>query len=140
MNYTNDLKAAVKHLTQNYVLPELHPAIVAQLILESERGHSKLAREFRNFAGMKWRKELEGIGKSRLIDVDSDFDFDPKDFSNDGFCCGYVNGFGDNYGYGFGLAYGKGSGAASGYGYGLIPAHGSGDGEGYGYGDGFWDD
>lgn len=72
MNYSNELKVAVRHLTQNYVLPQLHPAMVAQWILESERGFSKLAREFRNFAGMKWRKELTGIGESRLIDVPSE--------------------------------------------------------------------
>ena len=69
--YTNDFLAAVKHLN-NYVLERLHPAMVAQWILESDRGNSKLARDAKNFAGMKWRKELSGIGLPILIDVPSE--------------------------------------------------------------------
>ena len=71
MQYTNDFLAAVKYL-QSYVYPELHPAMVAQWILESDRGNSKLARDANNYAGMKWRKELAGIGKPLLIDVPSE--------------------------------------------------------------------
>lgn len=72
MTYTNDFLRAVKHLVENYVLSELHQAMIAQWILESERGNSKLAREQNNFAGMKWRTELEGIGEQRWIKVPSE--------------------------------------------------------------------
>lgn len=70
--YTPDFREAVKDLVENYTKKDLHPAIVAQWILESDRGNSKLAREFRNFAGMKWRDELINFGEGRLINVPSE--------------------------------------------------------------------
>lgn len=70
--HSDSLKLAVSHLVNNYVLQNLHPAMVAQWILESDRGNSKLAREHNNFAGMKFRQELEGIADPRLIQVPSE--------------------------------------------------------------------
>ena len=72
MMYTDSFKLAVRHLTSNFVLPQFHMAMVAQWILESDRGNSKLAREQNNFAGMKWRKELIGIGEPKIIQVPSE--------------------------------------------------------------------
>jgi N-acetylmuramoyl-L-alanine amidase len=45
---------------------------VAQAIRESARGESKLAREHRNFHGMKWREELAGLAEGRSIKVPSE--------------------------------------------------------------------
>lgn len=72
MIYTKEFLKAVKILTQKYLHADLHPAMISQWILESERGNSKLAREFNNFAGMKWRDELLGIGEQRWIKVPSE--------------------------------------------------------------------
>jgi len=47
-------------------------ASVAQFILESGRGSSELAREFNNFAGMKWRPEMEGYATRVLVDAPSE--------------------------------------------------------------------
>lgn len=44
----------------------LKPVTVAQWMLESERGNSGLAREHRNFAGMKWRPEMKPYAKRVL--------------------------------------------------------------------------
>lgn len=71
MNYTSNFLEAVRLLTTKENA-ELHPAMVAQWILESDRGNSRLAREFRNFAGMKWRDEILDLAEGRLIDVPSE--------------------------------------------------------------------
>lgn len=50
---------ALKISTQN---PSLKSIILAQFILESGRGKSKLAKEFSNFGGLKWRDEMREYG------------------------------------------------------------------------------
>lgn len=41
--------------------PTLRTALMAQCILESNRGTSRLAVDHNNYAGIKWRKEMEGL-------------------------------------------------------------------------------
>lgn len=42
--------------------PDLKPVTLAQWVLESGRGSSKLAQEHNNYAGLKWRDEMKGWG------------------------------------------------------------------------------
>lgn len=70
--YTEPFKLAVRFLSENFILRNLHAGMVAQWILESDRGNSKLAREHNNFAGIKYRKELEGIAAPKSIQVPSE--------------------------------------------------------------------
>ena len=51
---------------------EILPAVLAQFILESARGSSKLATEHLNFAGMKWRPEMQGHAEKVLVDAPSE--------------------------------------------------------------------
>jgi len=41
--------------------PALRMVTLAQWILESGRGTSRLATEYGNFAGLKWRPEMQGF-------------------------------------------------------------------------------
>jgi N-acetylmuramoyl-L-alanine amidase len=50
---------AIKKSDQN---PALKSIILAQFIKESGRGNSKLAKEFWNFGGLKWRPEMSEFG------------------------------------------------------------------------------
>ena len=50
---------ALKKSIQNV---EFKSIILAQFILESGRGKSKLAKEFYNFGGLKWREEMRAYG------------------------------------------------------------------------------
>ncbi|ESR22732.1 N-acetylmuramoyl-L-alanine amidase [Lutibaculum baratangense] len=68
MQYTDEFKsmvAAFMRLPTEF--PNVRPASVAQFILESGRGSSLLAREHRNFAGMKWRPEMAGVATKKLV-------------------------------------------------------------------------
>ena len=54
-----------KELVSTYIegdneFPQLVPVTVAQWTLESGYGGSILARKYKNFAGLKWRSEMEG--------------------------------------------------------------------------------
>jgi len=54
------LVQAVKNTT-SFQIPSLKPICLAQYLLESGRVTSKLATDFFNFGGVKWRDELNGI-------------------------------------------------------------------------------
>jgi hypothetical protein len=45
--------------------PQLKPVTIAQWMHESGRGSSKLATDHNNFAGLKWRDEMEGFATPR---------------------------------------------------------------------------
>lgn len=73
MMYNNNLLAAIESLVSKYYQHHsLHVAIVAQWLLESDRGNSKLAIEHNNFAGMKWREELKPHAIAKDIKVPSE--------------------------------------------------------------------
>jgi len=55
----SDLVCALRASKQN---PKLKPIVLAQWILESGRGNSKLASKFLNFGGLKWREEMKAYG------------------------------------------------------------------------------
>jgi len=50
--------------THDIATPKLKPAMLAQCILESGRGTSKLAQEHNNFTGLKYRPEMAGFATS----------------------------------------------------------------------------
>ena len=52
----SELVCALNKSSQN---PELKSIVLAQWILESGRGNSKLASKFLNFGGLKWREEMK---------------------------------------------------------------------------------
>lgn len=54
---------------------QILPANIAQFILESGRGLSNLAIEHKNFAGMKWRKEMKGIAHKKLVKANTETAF-----------------------------------------------------------------
>jgi hypothetical protein len=59
--YTQEFKSLVReYLDTDVEFPNLRPVTVAQWTLESGYGDSKLASDFRNFAGLKWRSEMTG--------------------------------------------------------------------------------
>lgn len=72
MKYSEPLRQAVGHLVNNYMLGHLHPAMVAQWILESDRGFSHLAKSHNNFGGIKFRPELAEVARPRAIKVPSE--------------------------------------------------------------------
>ena len=73
MIYSKDFKEMVETFLRhgsNYEI--VHAACIAQFILETGRGKSKLAKQHNNFAGMKWRKELSGVATKVLVDAPSE--------------------------------------------------------------------
>jgi len=50
----------------------LAKAMLAQAIMESGRGESTLAKEHKNFWGMKYREELKGLAKKEYVKVTSE--------------------------------------------------------------------
>jgi len=61
----NNISSIFEELVRRYAIadikyPHLKPVTIAQWMLESNRGFSKLAAEHLNFGGLKWRKEMEG--------------------------------------------------------------------------------
>ncbi len=67
----------------------IYPACVAKFILESGRGSSKLAKKHRNFAGMKWRKELSGVASKVLVNAPSETAYFCSFKTIDDFVTGY---------------------------------------------------
>lgn len=59
MSIWDRLVAAVR--THSIQAPALRPAMLAQCILESGRGTSKLSVDHNNFTGLKWRPEMAGF-------------------------------------------------------------------------------
>jgi hypothetical protein len=63
-DYTNKFKE-LAHLYANHDIEfdDLRAVTLAQWTLESGYGNSKLASEHLNFAGLKWRPEMQGLAK-----------------------------------------------------------------------------
>lgn len=73
MNYTKSFEELVRvFLNHGSSFEDIHPACIAQFILESGRGTSELAVVHNNYAGMKWRKELNGVARKVLVDAPSE--------------------------------------------------------------------
>jgi N-acetylmuramoyl-L-alanine amidase/Mannosyl-glycoprotein endo-beta-N-acetylglucosaminidase len=61
-NYTDQFRSLVEdYLGMDIEFPGLRAATIAQWTLESGYGTSKLATEYLNFGGLKWRSEMEGF-------------------------------------------------------------------------------
>jgi hypothetical protein len=59
--YTQEFKSLVRdYLDTDIEFPNLRPVTIAQWTLESGYGRSRLASDFRNLAGLKWRSEMTG--------------------------------------------------------------------------------
>lgn len=61
----NNISNIFEELVRRYAIadikyPHLKPVTIAQWMLESNRGFSKLASEHLNFGGLKWRKKMKG--------------------------------------------------------------------------------
>lgn len=60
-DYTDQFKSlAAEYLDTNIEFPQLRAITIAQWTLESGYGQSKLAKDHLNFAGLKWRDEMQG--------------------------------------------------------------------------------
>ena len=60
--YTERFKSLVAAYRRASIdFPQLKPVTVAQWIYESGRGASKLATDHNNYAGLKWRDEMQGF-------------------------------------------------------------------------------
>jgi N-acetylmuramoyl-L-alanine amidase len=82
-----DLVARYK--TTNIAFPTLKPVTLAQWILESGRGTSRLAIEHLNFAGLKWRSEMVGFATPVAYEAHDGLDFYCKFANLDAFIVGY---------------------------------------------------
>ena len=60
--YTEKFKSvAAAYRGASIEFPRLKPVTIAQWMYESGRGSSKLATDHNNFAGLKWRDEMDGF-------------------------------------------------------------------------------
>lgn len=73
----------------NITFPALKAVTLAQWILESGRGTSRLATEHLNFAGLKWRSEMVGFATPIAYEAHDGLDFYCKFASLDAFIVGY---------------------------------------------------
>jgi N-acetylmuramoyl-L-alanine amidase len=78
-----------RYQTTNIPFPTLKPVTVAQWILESGRGTSRLATEHLNFAGLKWRSEMVGFATPVAHEAHDGLDFYCQFASLDAFIVGY---------------------------------------------------
>jgi hypothetical protein len=63
----------IKSIAQSTVVPNyVKPACLAQAIIETGRGTSKLFKDTNNAHGMKWRDEMQGYAKKVMIKVPSE--------------------------------------------------------------------
>jgi N-acetylmuramoyl-L-alanine amidase len=63
----------IKAVAQSAVVPNyIKPACLAQAIIETGRGTSKLFKDTNNAHGMKWRDEMQGYAKRVVIKVPSE--------------------------------------------------------------------
>jgi len=69
--------------------PHLKAVTIAQWALESGRGFSKLATDYLNFGGMKWRKEMQGYADKVFYEAHDGGDYYCKFNSIEGFIKGY---------------------------------------------------
>ena len=64
-SYTEAFQELVsEYIDKDIDFPNLKKITVAQWILEGGRGQSRLAREFNNYAGLKYRPEMQGFATS----------------------------------------------------------------------------
>lgn len=82
-----DLVAAYK--SQPIAFPDLKPVTLAQWILESGRGESRLAIEHLNFGGLKFRDEMVGFATPVEFEAHDGLDFYCKFSSFEAFVVGY---------------------------------------------------
>lgn len=87
MSLIEDLAEAYSQTSIQY--PNLKAITLAQWMLESSRGTSKLARENFNFGGLKWRDEMEGFATKIFFDASDGSDTYCKFASVDAFIKGY---------------------------------------------------
>lgn len=85
-NFIELVAAFTRHNTD---FANIFPASVAQFILESARGTSLLAKDFNNFAGMKWRPEMAPVATKELVEAPSETAFFCKFKSIEDFVKGY---------------------------------------------------
>ncbi len=90
MKYSNNFSSLVKEFVQHDVgFPDIKQASIAQFILESARGTSELASEHNNFAGMKWRPEMEEFAEKVLVEAPSETAYFCKFAGIEEFVIGY---------------------------------------------------
>jgi N-acetylmuramoyl-L-alanine amidase len=78
-----------RYKAANIAFPALKPVTLAQWILESGRGTSRLATEHLNFGGLKWRPEMVGFATPVEHEAHDGLDFYCKFASLDAFIVGY---------------------------------------------------
>jgi N-acetylmuramoyl-L-alanine amidase len=78
-----------RYKNTHILFPTLKPVTVAQWILESGRGTSRLATEHLNFAGLKWRAEMVGFATPVAHEAHDGLDFYCKFTTLDAFIVGY---------------------------------------------------
>jgi N-acetylmuramoyl-L-alanine amidase len=78
-----------RYKVAHIAFPTLKPVTVAQWILESGRGASRLATDHLNFAGLKWRSEMVGFATPVEHEAHDGLDFYCKFASLDAFIGGY---------------------------------------------------
>ena len=78
-----------RHKAAHIAFPALKPVTLAQWILESGRGTSRLATEHLNFAGLKWRSEMVGFATPVGYEAHDGLDFYCKFASLAAFIVGY---------------------------------------------------
>jgi hypothetical protein len=87
MSLIEDL--AVAYTKQSIQYPNLKDITLAQWILESNHGTSKLATENFNFGGLKWRDEMEGFASKIFYEASDGPDMYCKFASLEAFIKGY---------------------------------------------------
>lgn len=79
----------IKYKAMPVAYPSLKAVTLAQWILESGRGTSRLAVDHLNFAGLKWRSEMVGYATPVTYAAHDGIDFYCKFSSLEGFITGY---------------------------------------------------
>lgn len=78
-----------RYKSANIAFPTLKPVTLAQWILESGRGASRLAIEHLNFAGLKWRSEMVGFATPVPYEAHDGLDFYCRFAGLEAFIVGY---------------------------------------------------
>lgn len=87
MSLIKQLAATYNSATIRY--PILKPVTLAQWMLESGRGTSKLATEHLNFGGLKWRSEMQGYATKVLYQAHDGEEYYCKFASLEAYVIGY---------------------------------------------------
>ncbi len=74
---------------ENIRYPQLRPITLAQWMLESGRGMSKLAKEHYNFGGIKWRPEMAAYARKIKYEANDGVDYYCKFATIESFINGY---------------------------------------------------